>query len=139
MQHPSTEASFAPMSGAAAAYGAVIRYTESTRDIEYRVFETVTAALEAAREPGGSFVQKIKALNDNRNLWQALAYDVADGGNPLPDDLRARLISLAIWVSRETDHAMRPGAQSYDPTGMIDVNRSIMRGLLRGQEDMPCL
>ena len=40
-------------------------------------------------------------------------------------DLRARLISLAIWVTGESDRAM--SGASLQP--MIDINHMIMRGL----------
>jgi flagellar protein FlaF len=112
--------------GAASAYGAVIRTTESGRDIEYRVFERVTAALQSAQCPEAHFTQKIKAAHDNRQLWQTLACDLADKDNALPPDLRARLIGLSIWVTRETDRALRSDGSLQD---LIDINRTIMPGL----------
>jgi flagellar protein FlaF len=112
--------------GAAAAYGSVIRTTENPRDIEYRVFEKVTSALELALVPGAHFTQRIQAVHDNRALWQALACDLADDNNAFPQDLRARLVSLAIWVTRESSLVNDDDAPLR---AMIDVNRCIMQGL----------
>lgn len=112
--------------GASSAYGTIIRRTESARDIEYRVFEQVTAAMQEAAQEQAHFVARITAAHRNRDLWQTLAYDLASEGNALPDELRARLISLAIWVSRETEKITR-GNGDFGP--LITVNRSIMQGL----------
>jgi flagellar protein FlaF len=126
MQYPPTEFAFAPPNGAARAYGAVIRRTESPRAIEHRLFALITAELQAAAAPDAHFTARITAAHRNRELWQTLALDLAEPGNALPDDLRARLISLAIWVGRETQLVIRHGATMQN---LIDVNRSIMQGL----------
>ena len=118
--------------GASAAYGAIIRHTESAREIEYRVFEWVTSALEAALVPGAHFTQKIRATHDNRALWQTLACDLAEDDNGLPEALRANLISLAIWVTRETDRVILQGVPLDD---LIDINHKIMQGLRPAARD----
>lgn len=113
--------------GVALAYGSVIRRTESSRSIEHRVFSEVTAALLAAEEADVIFSDRIKAAHRNRELWQTLAFDLADSGNALPDKLRAQLLSIAIWVSRETDQVIKENGPLEH---LIEVNRSIMSGLI---------
>ena len=44
----------------------------------------------------------------------------------LPDELKASLISLAIWVSKETNRVMDHLA---DLDGLISINRQVMAGL----------
>ena len=126
MQTATQEPRLAPAHGAASAYGTVIRNTETPRDIEYRVFEKVTSALEQAEMAPHAFAQRIQAAHDNRALWQALASDLTSDDNVLPADLRARLISLAIWVTGETDKAVHHGASLRN---LIDINHTIMVGL----------
>jgi flagellar biosynthesis activator protein FlaF len=46
--------------------------------------------------------------------------------NALPTDLKARLISLALWVQRYTP-AVMGGTASPDP--LIAVNKNILEGL----------
>jgi len=116
--------------GAAAAYGNVARDTVNARDAEHLAFERATHAMLAAEAPDVHFTTRIKAIHDNRTLWQTLACDLASEENGLPVDLRARLISLAIWVTGESDRAMT-GA-SLQP--MIDINHMIMRGLRPASE-----
>jgi flagellar protein FlaF len=111
---------------AAAAYKAIIRQTESPRDIEHRVFAQVTAALQEASVPGAHFTARIRATHRNRELWQTLACDLADEGNALPAELRAQLLGLAIWVTRETTRVQCDQSSLQD---LIDVNISVMEGL----------
>jgi flagellar protein FlaF len=111
---------------AARAYGAVIRNTENPRAFEHRVFTQLTAALAAADSPDAHFTARIAAAHNNRELWQTLACNLADDSNALPPDLRARLISLAIWVTRETARVLKDRASFED---LIAVNRNIMLGL----------
>ncbi len=132
MQNTMTELSFALSNGAANAYGAIIRQTESARDIEYRVFERVTAALEAALPAETHFTRRIVAVHDNRALWQTLACDLADDDNGLPPELRANLIGLAIWVTRESDRVIIQSASLRD---LIDINHTIMQGLRPASRD----
>jgi flagellar protein FlaF len=125
-------APLAASNGAVSAYGSVIRHTEDPRDIEFRVFEQITSALEAAAPAEAHFTARIQAVHRNRELWQTLAGDLADAENALPDETRAGLLSLAIWVTRETDRVMHHGAPLDD---LIEINRSIMQGLRPGPRE----
>jgi flagellar protein FlaF len=127
MQNPSSEETLERPNGASRAYGAIIRHTESAREIEYRVFERVTSALESAASPATHFTRRIKATHDNRQLWQTLAFDLSGDENALPAVLRANLISLAIWVTRETDRVLAQGDSLRD---LIEINYTIMKGLV---------
>ena len=69
----------------------------------------------------------IKAIDWNRRLWITLQSDLAGEDNGFPDELRAQLISLAIWVDKHSRKAMR-GEARLAP--LISVNRSIMEGLV---------
>jgi flagellar protein FlaF len=132
MQNSTSDSVFSAPNGARNAYGSIIRHTESARDIEYRVFEQVTAALEAALPENTHFTQKIRAVHDNRALWQTLACDLAGEDNGLPAALRANLISLAIWVTRESDRVLIQGATLHD---LISINYKIMQGLRPAARD----
>lgn len=126
MQHFQDDVPLAMPNPARQAYAKIIRRTESSRDIEYRVFACVTAALQDATSPDTHFSSRLKAIHHNRELWQTLACDLADDGNMLPGDLKAKLLGLAIWVTRETSRVASNGS-SLD--ALINVNKSIMQGL----------
>jgi len=67
-----------------------------------------------------------KSIHWNRRLWLALQADCALENNLLPDETRAGIISLAIWVDKHSRKVLR-GEAEIEP--LIDVNRSIMEGL----------
>ena len=101
--------------------------TESPRETEYRAFATATRGLiDAASLPLTEVTKKIEALVLNRRLWTALASDCAIEGNGLPDNLRAQIVSLSLFVDRQTIAAIRQG-EPFDV--LIEINRTLMQGL----------
>jgi flagellar biosynthesis activator protein FlaF len=109
------------------AYQQAAARAESPRDIEYRLFGQVTRALMTASEAQAADIgARMDALDWNRRLWSVLAADCASSGNQLPEQLRANIISLSMWVNRHTSAIMRNEAE-FAP--LIDVNRMIMQGL----------
>lgn len=111
---------------AQAAYGAASTSVRTDRSNELGAFETITARLARAAEPGASMALRADALHDNRRLWTMLATDVAASGNNLPQGLRAQIFYLAEFSLLQSRAALR------DPSALgalIDINRSVMRGL----------
>ncbi len=108
------------------AYQQTLQATETPRSTEYRLFAQVTRALIEAKDCDKLDKRKIDALDWNRRLWTALISDCSSKDNSLPEELRAQIISLGLWVSRYSSDVMRDG-ESIDP--LISVNRSIMEGL----------
>ena len=98
--------------------------TATDRDNEYRLFSNVTAALTAL--DNATNATAADALEWNRQLWLALQTDLSHEGNRMPDDLKAKMISLAVWVDRYTETVLR-GEATIDP--LVEVNRAIMEGL----------
>ena len=109
------------------AYQQTARRTENPREIEYRLFAQVTAALVEAEKTGKSDLHKLMdALDWNRRVWSALSLDCANPDNGFPAQLRASIISLSIFVSKHTSAIMR---EDEDIQDLIDINRLIMQGL----------
>ncbi len=109
------------------AYQQAATRVESPRETEYRLFAQVTLALiEAARSDPGDLAARLDPLDWNRRVWTVLADACASSDNMLPAQLRASIISLALWVSRHTSAVIRK-EEEIQP--LIDVNRIIMQGL----------
>lgn len=109
------------------AYQSAAQRAESPRQLEYRLFGQVTRALiEAAEVPVEDTATRIDALDWNRRLWSALASDCAAETNQLPDQTRASIISLSLWVNRHSSAIMRREEGFED---LINVNRMMMQGL----------
>lgn len=99
---------------------------ESPRDTEYRLFAQVTRALKVAQESGVRDQAFFEALDWNRRMWSTLSSDCAMDGNGFPQELRAEIISLALWVSQYSTQVAQ-GEEDID--ALIDINRTIMEGL----------
>ncbi len=112
------------------AYRQATTRSESPRDLEYRLFGQVTRALMHAQTVEKSDIAtRIDALDWNRRLWSTLATDCSDSGNGLNGPLRAQIISISLFVNRHSSAVMR-GEDDFST--LIDINRSIMQGLVAG-------
>ena len=109
------------------AYQRASARSEDPRSTEYRLLGQVTRALIEIKDADAREIRKrAEALDWNRRVWSAFAADCANPENGLPDALRASIISLSIYISKETSTAMR-GEGDVDT--LIDLNRTIMQGL----------
>lgn len=121
------------------AYNRTIKNTASPRDVEYRLLGQVTAALMKAKDQMGEsrtkpavMAEVMDALNWNNQVWDTFVQDVGTEGNMLPRELRAAIVSLGIWVSRETNLVT---SGEGDIEALISVNKAIMRGLNPARAD----
>ena len=108
------------------AYQRAATQADTPRDLEYRAFGQVTAALVRAKEDKPAQTAIAEALDANRRLWNVLAADCSAPQNQLPLALRGQIISLALWVARYSSEVLRSGA---DIEPLIDINRTMMEGL----------
>ena len=115
------------------AYKKALNKTASSRNAEYRLLAQVTAALIEAKEADGDMRKnpaKMKmlahALNWNNEVWSTFMDDCRSDDNKLPEKLRGGILSLGIWVNKETQAALN-GDVGLD--ALISVNRDIMKGL----------
>jgi flagellar protein FlaF len=114
------------------AYQRTSARSEDPRSTEYRLLGQVTRALMEAQDADAREIRKrAEALDWNRRVWSAFAADCANPSNGLPESLRASIISLSIFISKETSAAMRGGG---DIETLIDLNRTIMQGLEPGAQ-----
>ena len=108
-------------------YQEMQKSTAAPRDIEYLAFTEATRRLMEVSEKGREDLKSlIDAIHFNRQLWGALANDCASDENKLPEEVRARIISLSKWVSEHSSAVMRE-KESLAP--LINVNKSMMDGL----------
>ncbi|KRS18600.1 flagellar biosynthesis regulator FlaF [Roseovarius indicus] len=120
-----------------AAYKRTISDTEAPRQIERRVLVQVTSRLESghvdydAAETSG---ERLEILSNglredvwqNERVWLAFKADLAEPENALSPDLRAGLLSLAMWVERHSQGVLA-GEKKVKP--LIDINKTIINGL----------
>lgn len=108
------------------AYQKTQQSTETAAEIEYRLFTTVTRSLVEVQDKKSHDPDFIKAIDWNRRMWSTFSTDCGAEGNGLPNELRASIVSLAIWVSKHSSAVMRGKESIID---LIEINRTIMEGL----------
>jgi flagellar biosynthesis activator protein FlaF len=108
------------------AYQATQAATEDPRLTEYRLFGQVTGALLNAKQTNAVGGPLVEAVDWNRRMWRTLAADCMDDRNALTQEVRAKIISLSLWVAKYSRSVTREQAP-LDP--LIEINRTIMQGL----------
>lgn len=96
---------------------------------EAEAFDIVLSMLQKAREQGVRSREAIEALFNTRRLWTYLLESLSDEANELPRELRANLISIGIWVLKETQKLREEEVTSFD--ALIEIN-SMIRDSLKG-------
>lgn len=123
-----------PSNLAHSAYARPDAPARSPRTIEYDLFARVTRALSAATAAKGAakhadIATLARALHDNGRMWRVLACDVAEPGNALPAQLRARLFYLYQFTEA---HSRKVLDGTADAGVLVEINTAVMRGL-RGE------
>jgi len=98
-----------------------------SRGRERRAVERGVELLRKAQASGVNSRDTIEALHYVRNLWSILMDDLAQKENDLPDALRADLISIGIWVLRETEQIRQHRTDDFQ--NLIEINSMICEGL----------
>ena len=120
-----------------AAYKRTIRESESPRQIERRVFVRLTGELEKHRQAfDGATTREERAdqlaeglrsnIAENLKLWSTIKHDLSQPDNGLPMQLKAGLISLALFVERQTTTVLGGGAGLGV---LVAINQSLISGL----------
>lgn len=113
------------MNMAQRAYAPTTAPIKSNRSMEYDVIAKITYRLKKAIE-ANELGPLLEALHENRKLWRMLAVNVADDGNLLPNDLRARIFYLSEFTNHHTSEVIR---KSVSAVPLVEVNTAILRGL----------
>ena len=110
------------------AYNEVIEDSRQTmRTRERQAMDRVIAMLRSAQERGPGSRERVEALFYLRRLWTIFINDLNDPNNELPEQLRAGIISIGIWMLKEIDRVR--GGATDDLTPMIEINGLIRDGL----------
>jgi flagellar protein FlaF len=110
------------------AYNEVIEDSRQTmRARERQAMDRVIAMLQTAQQKGPPSRERVEALFYLRRLWTIFINDLNDPNNELPEQLRAGIISIGIWMMKEIERVQ--GGATDDLTPMIEINVLIRDGL----------
>jgi flagellar protein FlaF len=100
---------------------------KEAREQERTALDRTIAMLQDAEQKGTSSREAIEAIFYVRKLWGIFIEDLAKGDNGLPPKLRADLVSIGLWVMRETEEIRQGRSKNF--AGLIEVSRTISEGL----------
>jgi flagellar protein FlaF len=100
---------------------------QAARERERQAIDRSIELLQAAEAGGVRSREAVEALLYVRRLWSYLIEDLAKPENDLPQALRADLISVGLWVMRESEQIRLE--QSTNFKGLIEVSSAIRDGL----------
>ncbi|CCB67529.1 MULTISPECIES: flagellar biosynthesis regulator FlaF [unclassified Hyphomicrobium] len=97
------------------------------RENERLALEQSVALLKTAEKAGPQSREAIDAIIFLNRLWSFFLEDLAKPENGLPDDVRAKLISIGIWMLKEAEAISNGKSRNF--AGLIDVSNVIAEGL----------
>ena len=97
------------------------------RERERFALDHAVELLTRANAAGPGSEEMTNALAFVQKLWGFFISDLSDPHNELPQQVRADLASLGLWVIQEADQILT--ARSGDLAGLISVNQAIRDGL----------
>jgi len=110
------------------AYNEVVEESRAAmRARERAAMDRVVGMLREAQEKGPLSRERIDALFYLRRLWMIFLDDLNDPNNELPNQLRAGIISIGIWMMKEIDRVRSRATDDLAP--MIEINEIVRDGL----------
>lgn len=97
---------------------------------ERQAIEKSIAQLRLAQEAGANSAESIEAIMYLQTLWTYFIEELNSGENALPPELRASLISIGIWMLKESDEIRLENSENYE--GLIGVSEIISNSLGAG-------
>ena len=106
------------------AYGVSSKLSLSGRALEAQAFTMAAQKLQAAKNDAGNRALAMEALRYNNRLWTVVQAELADPASKLPEDIKAELFSLSLFVDKRTREAIAsPDVDLLD--ALIEINRNI--------------
>jgi len=117
-----------------AAYNQQQKQNLSPREVEAMAFTKAALLLEEAKALTEDIEGFSKSLRFNHLLWTIMQADITEDENQLPPEIKANVMSLSIFVDKQTTKALR-SADGKDLDVLININRNLAAGLRIDPED----
>lgn len=97
------------------------------KDRERQVLDKAIRLLAEAKAAGRESREAVEALFFTRRVWISFIEDLRHPENQLDIELRANLISIGIWILKETERIRTRQSDNFQ--GVIDIITIIRDGL----------
>lgn len=101
--------------------------SDRIRNNEVRAIEHSIQLMKKAASSGMAPRETVEAVFFVNRLWGVMLEDLASRENELSDALRAKLISIGIWILRTTEDIRQSKVKSFD--ALISISQTIAIGL----------
>ena len=102
---------------------------DNKREMDAAAFSQAAYVMDQARQKLNDKELGERALKYNQMLWSIVQNDVSQPDNALPEELKANLMSLSIYVDKQTTTGLKdPTDELFD--GLISINLNIAEGLM---------
>jgi flagellar protein FlaF len=101
--------------------------SDVARRREQMAFDYGLKMLARLREADATRHEQFETMLYMRRLWSFLLDDLGSPANDLPQELRSTLISIGIWVIKESEHIAEGRLDHLDD--MVAVMTAIRNGL----------
>ena len=111
------------------AYAQTQKSSLSPREVEAMAFAKAALMLEEAKNNTDDYDNYASALKFNQLLWTIIQADIVDKENELPPQLKANILSLSIFVDKQTVKALAD-TKTRHIDSLIDINKNLAEGLM---------
>ena len=116
------------------AYAQTQKSSMPPREIEAMAFTKAALMLEEAKTTLDDYDAYSSALKFNQLLWTIIQADVVDKENNLPPQIKANILSLSIFVDRQTIKALANTKEDHLEV-LININKNLAEGLMARPDD----
>lgn len=97
------------------------------KDRERQLLSRSVDLLVTARERGPRSIEATQAIHFLNRVWTTFVEDLGSDDNELPQELRANLISIGLWLLREAEEIRQGRSDNFE--GLIEVTQIIRDGI----------
>jgi flagellar protein FlaF len=101
--------------------------SDAARRREQAAFDYGVKMLTRLREGDTTRHERLEAMLYMRRLWSFLIEDLGSPANELPQELRSTLISIGVWMIKESEHVTEGQLDKLED--MIAAMTAIRNGL----------
>lgn len=104
--------------------------TDSVADAKDRERQLLTRSIDllvSAQAAGVDSMEAIEAIHFMNRVWTSFIDDLGSSDNVLPKELRANLISIGLWLLRESEEVRQGRSNNFE--GLIEVSQIIRDGI----------
>ena len=116
------------------AYAQTQKSSMSSREIEAMAFTKAALMLDEAAQSLDDYDSYASALKFNQLLWTIIQADIVDKENQLPPQIKANILSLSIFVDRQTIKAVAETKKEHVDV-LIGINKNLADGLMTRPEE----